>query len=74
MFEVTFSNTVITIVTPAEMLAQYSPFFEDANNCEWQPDGTNKIFLKIGAPEKFVMLVSWLYIGEPSQGIELCKP
>ncbi|TGO46927.1 hypothetical protein BCON_0301g00110 [Botryotinia convoluta] len=74
MFEVTFSNSAITIIAPSEMLAQYSPFFEDANNSEWQPDGTEKILLEKGAPKTFAMLVSWLYKGGPSQGIEFCQP
>ncbi|KAK6612752.1 hypothetical protein H4I96_01965 [Botrytis cinerea] len=42
MFEVTFANSAITIIAPAEMLSQYSQFFRIANNFELQPDGTKR--------------------------------
>lgn len=74
MFEVTFANSAITIIAPTEMLSQYSQFFRIANNFELQPDGTKKILLEKVAPETFAMLLSWLYKGGPSQGIEFCQP
>ncbi|KAF5872077.1 uncharacterized protein Bfra_009106 [Botrytis fragariae] len=50
-------NSAITIIASAEMLAQYSPFFEDVNNSYWQPGGTKRILLEKGLPETFAMVV-----------------